>query len=123
VLDIIRQAIDRPEVIFGYLFGSRAEGRALAWSDNALCSAQGLRRPTSYQDALTVLEERNVRPGTLVNKLKPLIRLRNQLVHIYWDIDPKRGYRATTKQLGSFEECSEQVTDYLDRTAPPKQGQ
>jgi predicted nucleotidyltransferase len=33
VLDIIRQVMDRPEVIFGYLFGSRAEGRVLAWSD------------------------------------------------------------------------------------------
>jgi len=57
---------------------------------------------------------------TLVNELKPLIRLRNQLVHIYWDIDTRQVYRVITKQLDAFEEFSEEVLRYLDRVAPSK---
>jgi len=33
MLEIIRKVIERPEVIFGYLFGSHAEDRANQWSD------------------------------------------------------------------------------------------
>ena len=33
MLDTVRQFIVRPEVIFGYVFGSHAEGRASQWSD------------------------------------------------------------------------------------------
>jgi uncharacterized protein YutE (UPF0331/DUF86 family) len=85
-----------------------------------LCSSQGFRRPTSYQDTLTALEENHVLSAALVNRLKPLIRLRNQLVHVYWDIDTRRVHRVLTTQLDAFETFSEQVLDYLDRIAPPK---
>ena len=33
MLDIVREVIKRPEVIFGYLFGSHAEDRVSQWSD------------------------------------------------------------------------------------------
>lgn len=33
MLDIVRKVIERPDVIFGYLFGSHAEDRAYPWSD------------------------------------------------------------------------------------------
>jgi len=87
---------------------------------NYLCSAQGFRRPTSYQDAIRVLGENNILSGSLVTKLQPLVRLRNQLVHVYWDIDTRRVYRVITKQLDAFDQFSEQVLRYLDRVVPPR---
>jgi len=80
---------------------------------NHILSDQKLKEPQEYRDVIKILGDNGLLPGELVQRLLPLVGLRNMLVHDYMDIDRERLYEALQKELGDFEEFAKEVGKLL----------
>lgn len=70
---------------------------------NHLIAAASLRPPADYADAFAVLGEAGVVPADFVPTLQLMARLRNRLVHLYWQVDDEVLYQILTTELDDFE--------------------
>ncbi len=62
------------------------------------------RKPMNYQEIFDVLLQHNIIEIELANKLKQLVRYRNELVHEYWRLDIKENYRILNEDISFFEQ-------------------
>ena len=57
---------------------------------NRIIATEGYRKPETYRDIFSVLEEKGLLTPELSNKLKDLAGFRNALVHFYWKFQRER---------------------------------
>lgn len=69
--------------------------------------------PESYPSCFLIMHEKGWIPKNLGNKLATVSRLRNLLVHRYWEIDDERVYRETKEGLKDFLEFVEIVEERI----------
>jgi len=69
---------------------------------NHIISKNGFRLPNDYADTFNVLGEKNLIDKDLVIRLKNMVRFRNRLVHIYWNVDDEVVYETLQSDLGDF---------------------
>jgi uncharacterized protein YutE (UPF0331/DUF86 family) len=81
---------------------------------NHLVSQNAFRAPDDYADCFEVLAEKKIIPGELLPRLQNMVRFRNRLVHIYWDVDDERTYDILQNNLADVEEYLETIVQILD---------
>lgn len=60
---------------------------------NHIISKNGFRTPEDYTDTFMVMKERGAFDEEFTRSLIQMVRFRNRLVHIYWDVDDAELYR------------------------------
>jgi len=70
--------------------------------------------PESYADIFRNLEKVGVIQKDFSEKLVRLVKFRNRLVHIYWNIDNDEIYNIIQTDLGDFEKFMKCVVDYYN---------
>jgi uncharacterized protein YutE (UPF0331/DUF86 family) len=60
---------------------------------NHVISKNGFRTPEDYTDTFMVMKERGAFDEEFTRSLIQMVRFRNRLVHIYWDVDDAELYR------------------------------
>jgi len=67
-------------------------------------SLLNLRTPESYSDAFEILEEEDILPRSLVEKLVTMVRFRHVIAHAYAKIDLRKIYKILHENLNDIEE-------------------
>ena len=79
-------------------------------------------RVESYADCFRRLGDRKVIAGELAERLSSAARLRNLLVHRYWEIDDRRVYEVIGSGLEDFEEFKREVRKFTQEVSEEKSG-
>lgn len=66
-------------------------------------ASERFRTPADNADGFTVLVERGVCPTDLENALRAMVRFRNRLVHVYWEVDDALIADYLQRHLGDFD--------------------
>ena len=66
---------------------------------NHVISKNGFRTPEDYTDTFMVMKERGAFDEEFTRSLIQMVRFRNRLVHIYWDVDDVELYRIIQTNL------------------------
>jgi uncharacterized protein YutE (UPF0331/DUF86 family) len=74
-------------------------------------------KPEGFPECFTRLGVKGIIPQRLSTKLASAARLRNLLVHRYWEIDDTKVYNSVKKGLKDFEEFVLCMREFLKRNA------
>lgn len=66
---------------------------------NHIIAKNSFRTPEDYADTFRVMEEKGAFDAQFTQTLMQMVRFRNRLVHIYWDIDNAELYRILQTKL------------------------
>jgi len=66
---------------------------------NHVISKNGFRTPEDYTDTFVVMKERGAFDEEFTRSLIQMVKFRNRLVHIYWDVDDAELYRIIQTNL------------------------
>jgi len=66
---------------------------------NDVISKNGFRTPEDYTDTFMVMKEKGAFDERFTCSLIQMVRFRNRLVHIYWDVDDAELYRIIQTNL------------------------
>ena len=66
---------------------------------NDVISKNGFRTPEDYTDTFMVMKEKGAFDERFTSSLIQMVRFRNRLVHIYWDVDDAELYRIIQTNL------------------------
>ena len=66
---------------------------------NHVISKNGFMTPEDYTDTFMVMKERGAFDEEFTRSLIQMVRFRNRLVHIYWDVDDAELYRIIQTNL------------------------
>jgi len=69
--------------------------------------------PKRYGEIFPALAEIGVLPADLAQRLVPMAKFRNVLMHLYLDVDRKLIYRYLQENLGDFETFARHVSEWL----------
>jgi len=84
---------------------------------NHIIARLGLRAPQDYADVFQLLREAQVLPEELAQEMSEMARLRNLLVHVYWQLDHKRIHESLPARLRTLEEFTERIAKWLEELA------
>ena len=76
-----------------------------------MIAAEGWRAPRDYADAFVVLNEQGILPDDFVSIARQMVRFRNRVVHLYWEVDDALVYQILQTNLGDFDHFREYVFD------------
>lgn len=82
---------------------------------NHIISRCGLERPREYKDVFLTLGREGIVPYPFAEKLIPMVKFRNRLVHLYWEVDKQEIYEIIKNNLADIEEFIKYVAEYLER--------
>lgn len=85
---------------------------------NHIISRKGLRPPESYADSFTVLAENDVLDPDFATTARRMVKMRNRLVHLYWEIDAEIVYDVLQRELGDFRTFQRQISQFLQKHNP-----
>ncbi|MBS1253289.1 MAG: hypothetical protein MAG451_02338 [Anaerolineales bacterium] len=80
---------------------------------NHIISRQGFRPPKSYADSFSVLAENGVIDEDFAAIGRQMAKMRNRLVHLYWEIDADIIHGVLRNNLGDFERFKRYVYSYM----------
>ena len=86
---------------------------------NHIIAARSLRPPSDHADTFTVLGEAGLVPAHFVPTLQQMARLRNRLVHLYWEVDDEILYQIITSELDDLDRFKACVVGLLPTTPSP----
>ena len=69
--------------------------------------------PKRYSDLFPALAEIDVLPADFAQRLVPMAKFRNVLVHLYLEVDRKRVHRYLQENLDDFEIFARHVSEWL----------
>jgi len=72
-----------------------------------------VRTPESYGDIFEELGKVGAIPHDFVKTMLQIVKFRNRLVHIYWDIDTEQLYEIVKERLGDLEKFKDFIVTYL----------
>ncbi|NOR81924.1 MAG: DUF86 domain-containing protein [Ardenticatenales bacterium] len=70
---------------------------------NHIISRQGYRAPNSYADSFAVLAENGIIGQEFAASAMQMARMRNRLVHLYWEVDAPILHGVLSSNLGDFD--------------------
>jgi uncharacterized protein YutE (UPF0331/DUF86 family) len=77
-------------------------------------TARSLRRvPEEYAQCFILLGESGLLPSDLARRLAAMARLRNRLVHLYWEVDYGQVYDIIARDLGDLQAFSQAAASWL----------
>ena len=80
---------------------------------NHIIATQQYRIPKDYADTFAVIEEEDLIPRELGNRLRQAAKFRNRLVHLYGDIDNSQVYTFINKDIQDLKEFKNIVLKHL----------
>lgn len=80
---------------------------------NHIVASVGSRAPDDYADCFTALAELEVISESLAERLRPMARFRNLLVHLYWDVDDRQVYRILQEDAADLDEFRERIARWV----------
>ncbi|MBE0655367.1 MAG: DUF86 domain-containing protein [Bacteroidales bacterium] len=80
---------------------------------NHIISRFSLGIPKEYADVFRILGEKEIIPDDLESKLVQMVRFRNRLVHVYWDIDDEIIFDYLQNHLDDFRQYEKDIKTYL----------
>ncbi len=80
---------------------------------NHVISQNGFRVPEDYADTFRVLEEQGAFDGDFVRVLADMVRFRNRLTHLYWEVDDVQVYEILLSRLDDFKSFEERIAVFL----------
>ncbi len=82
---------------------------------NHILASIGESRVDKYSDILQRLGEREIITKKLAERLVPMAKMRNILVHQYLEIDPAIVYDALQNHLEDFTEFTREILNYMEK--------
>jgi uncharacterized protein YutE (UPF0331/DUF86 family) len=73
---------------------------------------EGYRTPADYYDTFVVLHENDILSEDFLLTLRQMVRFRNRVVHLYWDVDDAVLYHILQENLNDFETYIGYVLDF-----------
>ena len=114
-----------PEFSSNFIFTASAE-RLLQVAIEAcfdighhIIASEGFARPQEYREIFEILGREKILPISLVEKLVPMARFRNRLVHLYDTIKADELYMILQRDLDDFEEYIRHIVIFLEKQFPP----
>ena len=80
---------------------------------NHIIARQGFRSPTTYADAFTVLAEQGIIEDNFVPTVHQMVKMRNRLVHLYWEVDADLLYDTLQNNLSDFDRFKAAVLEFV----------
>lgn len=80
---------------------------------NQLVSQLKLGKPREYVEIIELLVKNNVLNRSFGEELKRMVRFRNRIVHIYWDVDLEEVYKILQERVGDFEQFERAVLAFV----------
>lgn len=80
---------------------------------NHVISQNRMRAPSDYADSFMVLGEAGALEKDFVNRLTTMVKFRNRLVHIYWEVNDEQIWEIITANIGDIEEFHQTFLDFL----------
>ena len=78
---------------------------------NHVIASEDLRFPKDNADSFAVLVDEGILDEALREPLRSMAKLRNRLVHLYWDIDDRRVYEYLHGSLGDLNRFAQAIAD------------
>lgn len=82
-----------------------------------IIATEGFDQPTSYANVFSLLGREGVLDPTFASSLEPMARMRNRLVHVYEDVDPRMVHELLGSRLDDFDRFAQEITAYLDEAS------
>ncbi len=86
---------------------------------NRLLSILQLSKPVStpetYADIFKELGKIKVIPKNFMNTMIEMVKFRNRIVHMYWDIDPHQLYDIINDNIEDFSKFVDYIVEYMNR--------
>ena len=74
---------------------------------------EGFRAPTTYADSFTILLENEIIDLEFCTTAHKMVRMRNRLVHLYWEVDADILYDTLQHNLADFGLFKEYIYRYM----------
>lgn len=82
---------------------------------NHLIAANRWRKPAEYQEAFVILGEQGVISTDFVPTMQQMAKMRNRLVHLYWEVSNEQVYDTLQKDLGDFNTFTQYVLSFIEK--------
>jgi uncharacterized protein YutE (UPF0331/DUF86 family) len=82
---------------------------------NHLIARLNLRPPESYADSFTVLAENDIINYDFAETASRMVKMRNRLVHLYWEVDADIVYDVLQKNLSDFHTFQQKIIAFITR--------
>jgi len=80
---------------------------------NHLISKNGWRTPEGYADTFRVMGEVGAFDDEFVKALAEMVRFRNRLVHIYWEVDDSELHRILREDLSDLDRFMRELGQFV----------
>lgn len=80
---------------------------------NHIISQNGYRAPEDYADTFQVIGEQGAFDKDFIRQLKDMVKFRNRLIHLYWNIDDEQVYEILQSQLNDFKKFLDYIAVFL----------
>ena len=80
---------------------------------NRIISVDKLGYPQDYSDMIRLMGEKGQFQENLVKQLIEMVKFRNLLVHLYWEVENEKLYEYLKNNLGDFEAFKSAIRNYL----------
>jgi uncharacterized protein YutE (UPF0331/DUF86 family) len=74
---------------------------------------EGFRAPATYADSFSVLAENEVIGPEFLATAHKMVRMRNRLVHLYWEVDADILYDTLQHNLSDFDRFKSDIYRYM----------
>jgi len=68
-----------------------------------IIAQRGTKAPQNYGDCFVCLVEMGILEKDLGARLADMVKFRNLLIHLYWQVDDQRVYKTAKENIGDFE--------------------
>lgn len=83
---------------------------------NHVISRKRFRAPATYADSFTILAENGVIDPEFCATAHRMVRMRNRLVHLYWEVDADILYDTLQNNLTDFDRLKDYIYRYIQST-------
>jgi len=80
---------------------------------NHIIASERFRAPRSYVETFEILVEQGFIDKDFLPTLRQMVRFRNRLVHLYWEVDAELIYDILQKNLDDFEIFTSRILRYV----------
>lgn len=81
---------------------------------NHIIGSMGWERPQDYASVFRILQENQVLPIELADKLEEMARFRNRIVHLYGDFDNEILYSVLNEDLSDIDSFASHIVKFMN---------
>lgn len=80
-----------------------------------IIASERYRTPGTYVESLEILAEESVIPQEYLASFRQMVRFRNRLVHLYWDVEEVDLYEILQTRLGDFDVFASNIVAFMQK--------